>query len=68
MTTERPALTASLLSEVSEYLDETARELEQCHYSPASKKVEPPAVAAEVKRVKAWASKLRIAALQEISK
>lgn len=66
--TERIALTPKLLSDVSEYLDGTARDLEQCHYSPASKKVEPPAVAAEVKRVKAWASKLRIAALQEISK
>ncbi len=67
MTVELTALTPKLLSDVSEYLDETARDLEQRHYSPSAKKVEPPEVAAEVKRVKAWASKLRLAALQEMS-
>jgi len=65
--TERIALTPKLLSDVSEYLEEIARDLEQCHYSPSAKKVEPPEVAAEVKRVKAWASKLRRAALQELT-
>lgn len=65
--TERTTLTPKLLSDVSEYLDAQASALAQCHYAPSSGKVEPPEVAAEIKKVRAWASKLRRAALQELS-
>lgn len=66
-TREPPVLTPRLLRDVSEYLDNLASDLESCHWSPRVNGIEPAEVAQEVKRVKRWASKLRIAALWQVA-
>ena len=67
-TREKPVLTPSLLRDVSEYLDRKADELHRWHAVPPDGRIGEPSIRDEVKRVRAWASKLRRAALQEVSR
>lgn len=64
---EHTTITPRLLADVAEYLDGRAQELVRNFSAPPDGKISEPSIRDEVKRVRAWASKLRRAALQELS-